>query len=88
VLKYRTLQQDPSAPRGPVPGIPGPAGQREELVIVNGNANPAPNDAALATVLELAVAAGFGMTKRGSPVDGWSDRLHGWLVARQLTRQN
>src|SRR5688572_886963 len=56
VLKYRTLQQDPSAPRGPAPGIPGPAGPREELVIVNGNANPAPNDAALGNVLELAVA--------------------------------
>jgi predicted esterase len=197
VLKYRTLQQDPSAPRGPVPGIPGPSGSREELVIVNGNANPAPNDAALGTVLELAVAdaqaalklvraradewhvdsrrvgiigfsagggvavgtalapqsdaspaflvsiygpslqdvdvpahapplfiavgathfnvtsgcialfsawkaagkpaeihvydgisAGFGMTKRGHPVDGWTDRLHEWLVARELTRQN
>ena len=51
VLKYRTLQQDPSAPRGPLPGS-----AREELVIVNGNANPAPDDAALNTVLELAVA--------------------------------
>ena len=197
VLKYRTLQLDPSAPRGPVPGIAGPAGPREELVIVNGNANPAPNDAALATVLELAVAdaqaalslvrkradewhidpqrvgiigfsagggvavgtalapqsdaspaflvsvygpslqdvnvpahapplfiavgathfnvtngclalfsawkaagksaeihvydginAGFGMNKRGHPVDGWADRLNEWLVARDLTRQN
>jgi len=198
VLKYRTLQQDPSAPRGPLPGMPGPgAGAREELVIVNGNANPAPDDAALNTVLELAVAdaqaalelvrrradewhvdpqrvgiigfsagggvavgtalaakpdaspaflvsvygpslqdvnvpanapplfiavgathfnvtngclalfaawkaasrpaemhvydgisAGFGMTKRGHPVDGWTDRLHEWLVARELTRQN
>ena len=57
VLKYRTLQQDPSAPRGPLPGMPRPgAGAREELVIVNGNANPAPDDAALNTVLELAVA--------------------------------
>jgi len=198
VLKYRTLQQDPSAPRGPLPGMPRPgAGAREELVIVNGNANPAPDDAALNTVLELAVAdaqaalelvraradewhvdprrlgiigfsagggvavgtalapqsgaspaflvsvygpslqdvnvpadapplfiavgathfnvtngclalfaawkaagkpaeihvydgisAGFGMTKRGNPVDGWTDRLHEWLVARELTRQN
>ena len=198
VLKYRTLQQDPSAPRGPLPGMPRPgAGAREELVIVNGNANPAPDDAALNTVLELAVAdaqaalelvrrradewhvdprrvgiigfsagggvavgtalaakpdaspaflvsvygpslqdvnvpanapplfiavgashfnvtngclalfaawkaagrpaeihvydgisAGFGMTKRGQPVDGWTDRLHEWLVARELTRQN
>ena len=198
VLKYRTLQQDPSAPRGPLPGMPAPgAGARQELVIVNGNANPAPNDAALGKVLELAVAdaqaalrlvrsradewhvdpqrvgiigfsagggvavgtalaaksaaspdflvsvygpslqdvdvpahapplfiavgashfnvtngclalfsawkaagtpaeihvydgisAGFGMTKRGHPVDGWTDRLYEWLVARELTRQN
>jgi hypothetical protein len=34
------------------------------------------------------ISAGFGMTKRGSPVDGWTDRLHEWLVARELTRQN
>ena len=198
VLKYRTLQQDPSAPRGPLPGMPAPgASARQELVIVNGNANPAPNDAALGKVLEFAVAdaqaalrlvrhragewhvdpqrvgiigfsagggvavgtalaaksdaspdflvsvygpslqdvdvpahapplfiavgathfnvtngclalfaawkaagkpaeihvydgisAGFGMTKRGHPVDGWTDRLHEWLVARELTRQN
>ena len=195
VLKYRTLQQDPSVSRGP-PGMPG-RGAGEELVIVNANANPAPDDAALAEVLELAVAdaqaalelvrrradewridpkrvgiigfsagggvavgtalapqsdaspnflvsvygpslqdvdvpahapplfiavgathfnvtngclalfaawkaagkpaeihvydgitGGFGMTKRGSPVDGWTDRLHEWLVARELTRQN
>jgi acetyl esterase/lipase len=194
VLKYRTLQQDPSAPRGPPPGMPGP-GARQELVIVNANANPAPDDAALAEVLELAIAdaqaaltlvrrraaewridpkrvgiigfsagggvavgtalaaqtdaspdflvsvygpslqdvhvpahapplfvavgathfnvtngclalfaawkaagkpaeihvydgisGGFGMTKRGHPVDGWTDRLHEWLVARELTR--
>jgi acetyl esterase/lipase len=195
VLKYRTLQQEPAAPRGPPPGTPGPTAPREELVIVNGNANPAPNDAALGKVLELAVAdaqaalklvrsradewridtqrvgmigfsagggvavgaalaaksdaspdflvsvygpslqdvdvparapplfiavgathfnvtngclalfaawkaagkpaelhvydgisAGFGMTKRGEPVDGWTERLHEWLVARELTR--
>ena len=195
VLKYRTLQQDPSASRGPLPGMPGP-GAREELVIVNANANPAPDDAVLGEVLELAVAdaqaalelvrnraaewhidpervgiigfsagggvavgtalapqsdaspdflvsvygpslqdvhvpehapplfiavgathfnvtngclalfaawkaagkpaeihvydgisAGFGMTTRGHPVDGWTDRLHEWLVARELTRQ-
>jgi acetyl esterase/lipase len=195
VLKYRTLQQDPAAPRGPLPGMPG-AGTRQELVIVNGNANPAPDDAALREVLELAVAdaqaalklvrerasewrvdptrvgligfsagggvgigaalapksaaspdflvsvygpslqdvnvpehapplfiavgathfnvtngclalfaawkaagkpaelhvydgisAGFGMTRRGHPVDGWADRLHEWLIARELTRQ-
>jgi acetyl esterase/lipase len=195
VLKYRTLQLDPSAPRGPLPGMPGPgSAPRQELVIVNGNANPAPDDTALGEVLELAVAdaqaaltlvrsragewridperigiigfsagggvavgtalaahsdaspdflvsaygpslqevnvpthapplfvavgathfnvtngclalfaawkaagkpaeihvydrisAGFGMTKRGQPVDGWTDRLHEWLVARELT---
>ncbi len=195
VLKYRTLQQDPSAPRGPLPGMPPPgAGPRQELVIVNANANPAPDDAALGEVLELAVAdaqaalllirqrasdwhidpdrvgiigfsagggvavgtalaarpnaspdflvslygpslqdvnvpeqapplfiavgathfnvtngclalfaawkaagkpaeihvydgvtAGFGMTKRGQPVDAWTDRLYEWLVARTLT---
>jgi acetyl esterase/lipase len=197
VLKYRTLQQDPAASRGPLPGMPGPAGPREELVIVNGNANPAPNDASLQNVLELAVAdaqaairlvrrraaewhidpqrigiigfsagggvavgtalgaksdaspdflvsvygpslqdvnvpahapplfiavgathfnvtngclalfaawkaagkpaeihvydgisGGFGMTKRGQPVDGWTDRLYEWLVARELTHKN
>jgi predicted esterase len=196
VLKYRTLQQNPSAPRGPLPGLPGP-GAREELVIVNGNANPAPGDAALGEVLALAVedaqaalelirrradewridparvgivgfsagggvavgaalaaksdaspdflvsvygpslqdvqvpphapplfiavgathfnvtngclalfaawkaagksaeihvydgiSAGFGMTKRGHPVDGWTDRLYEWLVAGERTRRN
>jgi acetyl esterase/lipase len=196
VLKYRTLQQDPSAPRGPLPGMPAPgSAPQPELVIVNANANPAPDDAALGQVLALAVAdtqaalklvrsrasewridpervgvigfsagggvavgtalaaqsdaspnflvsvygpslqdvnvpahapplfvavgathfnvtngclalfaawktagkpaelhvydgisAGFGMTKRGLPVDGWTDRLHEWLVARELTR--
>jgi acetyl esterase/lipase len=196
VLKYRTLQQDPSAPRGPLPGMPGPGFvPQQELVIVNGNANPAPADAALDEVLALAVAdaqaalelvrrrgadwridpervgiigfsagggvavgtalaanadaspdflvsvygpslqdvnvpahapplfiavgathfnvtngclalfaawkaaakpaeihvydgigAGFGMTKRAHPVDGWTDRLYEWLVARELTR--
>jgi dienelactone hydrolase len=195
VLKYRTLQQDPAAPRGPLPGMPG-RGDRQELVIVNANANPARDDAALGEVLELAVAdaraalalvrgragegrldpqrvgiigfsagggvavgtvlapksdaspdflvsvygpslqdvnvpahapplfvavgathfnvtngclalfeawksagkpaeihvydgisAGFGMAKRGHPVDGWTDRLYEWLLARELTRQ-
>jgi acetyl esterase/lipase len=57
VLKYRTLQLDPAASRSPVPGISGPAAPpRQELVIVKANANPAPGDAALAKVLELAVA--------------------------------
>jgi len=31
------------------------------------------------------VSAGFGMSKRGLPVDGWTDRLHEWLVARKIT---
>ena len=31
------------------------------------------------------ISAGFGMTKRGLPVDSWSDRLLEWLVARKLS---
>ena len=31
------------------------------------------------------VSAGFGLTKRGLPVDGWIDRAYEWLVARKLT---
>ena len=30
------------------------------------------------------VSAGFGMTKRGLPVDSWNDRLLEWLMARKL----
>ncbi len=30
------------------------------------------------------VSAGFGMTKRGLPVDSWNDRLFEWLIARKL----
>jgi acetyl esterase/lipase len=30
------------------------------------------------------VSAGFGMSKRGLPVDSWTDRLLEWLVARKL----
>jgi acetyl esterase/lipase len=72
VLKYRTRQQDAGAGRGgPPPGMPGRgrgasggagagagagAAPRQEIVIVNGNANPAPDDAALTEVLEFAVA--------------------------------
>ena len=56
VLKYRTLQQDPQAPRGPMPGMPAPGAARQELVIVNANANPAPDNAALNEVLGFAVA--------------------------------
>ncbi|HEY7672869.1 MAG TPA: alpha/beta hydrolase [Gammaproteobacteria bacterium] len=195
VLKYRTLQVDPTAPRRPIPGMLEPgAGPREELVIVKANANPAPHDTALAEVLASAIAdaqaalrlirhnaadwnidparvgimgfsagggvavgtalapesdaspdflvslygpslqdvnvpehapplfiavgsshfnvtngclalfaawkaagkpaeihvydgvgAGFGMSKRGLPVDGWTDRLYDWLIARKLT---
>jgi hypothetical protein len=195
VLKYRTLQQDPDAPRGPIPGLPARgSAPREELVIRNANANPAPDNEALTEVLDFAIAdaeqalrlvraraddwgvdpsrvgimgfsagggvavgtalaeksdaspdflvslygpslmdvfppehapplfiavgsthfnvtngclalfgawkaagkpaeihvydgvsAGFGMTKRGLPVDGWTDRLYEWMLARQLT---
>jgi acetyl esterase/lipase len=54
VLKYRTLQMaDPRAPFGPPPAAGEP---RRELEIRNANANPAPDDAALTEVLELAVA--------------------------------
>ena len=57
VLKYRTLQQEPGAPRGPLPGMPGPgSAPREELVIRNANANPARDNEALTEVLEFAVA--------------------------------
>ena len=33
------------------------------------------------------ISAGFGMTKRGQPVDGMDGSSHEWLVARELTRQ-
>lgn len=53
VLKYRTLQVDPAArPAAPPAGFGGPG--RQELEIRNGNANPAPDDAALNEVLRLA----------------------------------
>jgi acetyl esterase/lipase len=32
------------------------------------------------------VSAGFGMSRRGLPVDGWIERMHEWMVARGLTR--
>lgn len=56
VLKYRTLQNDPNAPppSAPPAGFGGPG--REELVIRNANANPAPDNAALTEVLNLAIA--------------------------------
>jgi len=30
------------------------------------------------------VSAGFGMSRRGVPVDTWTDRLHEWLLARKI----
>jgi acetyl esterase/lipase len=30
------------------------------------------------------VSAGFGMTKRGLPVDSWTDRFSEWMVARKI----
>ena len=57
VLKYRTLQQAPGARGGPPPGMGAPAGgPRQELVIRNANANPAPDDAALTEVQHMAIA--------------------------------
>jgi acetyl esterase/lipase len=58
VLKYRTLQQAPGARAGgPPAGMAGPPGApRQELVIRNANANPAPDDAALTEVLQMAIA--------------------------------
>lgn len=32
------------------------------------------------------VSGGFAMSERGAPVDGWTERLYEWLVARELTR--
>jgi dienelactone hydrolase len=31
------------------------------------------------------ISAGFGLSERGSPVDGWKERMHEWLLARKLT---
>jgi acetyl esterase/lipase len=57
VLKYRTLQVEPAEARGPPPGMPAPGtAPREELVIENANANPAPENRALAEVLAFAIA--------------------------------
>lgn len=52
VLKYRTLQMMPGRAPGPVPGV----GAGRELDIRKANANPAPDDPALAEVLRLATA--------------------------------
>jgi acetyl esterase/lipase len=53
VLKYRTLQQ---AAGGGGPRAGGAGGPRQEIEIRNANANPAPDDAALTEVLQMAVA--------------------------------
>ncbi len=55
VLKYRTLQQAaaPVIPPAP-PGAAAPP--RQEVVIRNANANPEPDNAALAEVLRMAIA--------------------------------
>ncbi len=60
LLKYRTLQIAPRPQPGPgtqppAGGAPGGARGLPDLVIVNGNANPAPDDEELSRVLELAV---------------------------------
>jgi acetyl esterase/lipase len=194
VLKYRTLQAGSAGARGRGPVPAGAPGIRQELQIRNANANPEPDDPALAEVLRMAVAdaqqalrlvrrnaeswhvdskrvgimgfsagggvavgtalapqsdaspdflvslygpslmdvnvpahapplfiavgsthfnvtngclalfaawkaagkpaeihvydgvsAGFGMSKRGLPVDAWTDRLYDWLVAKKIT---
>ena len=57
VLKYRTLQAGSGGARGGRGAAPaGAAGTRQELQIRNANANPEPDDPALAEVLRMAVA--------------------------------
>lgn len=61
VLKYRTLQQPPGGSGRGMPGMGPPGGGggvRKELEIHNANANPEPDNAALAEVLHMAVADG------------------------------
>lgn len=77
VLKYRLRQQQPGA--GRTVAAP-PAGPREELKIVKGNANPAPGDVVLDEVLRMAIADArqalrgwFGRTQRsGTSIPGES----------------
>ncbi|MEO8313823.1 MAG: alpha/beta hydrolase [Pseudomonadota bacterium] len=60
VLKYRTVQQTAGA-RGGAGGPAGVAGgppPRQELDIRNANANPEPNDAALAEAVRMAITDG------------------------------
>lgn len=56
VLKYRLRQQQSNPTRTPPAAGPKPAGPRQELTIVKGNANPAPGDAVLDEVLRMGVA--------------------------------
>jgi len=58
VLKYRTLQAGSAGPAGTRGrgAAPGAAGTRQELQIRNANANPEPDDPALAEVLRMAIA--------------------------------
>src|SRR3954470_10081820 len=56
VLKYRTLQAGPAGARGRGAAPVAPAGTRQELQIRNANANPEPDDPALAEVLRMAIA--------------------------------
>jgi acetyl esterase/lipase len=67
VLKYRTRQSAVGGRRGappipPAPGVggrgdaPGAAASRQEMVIRNGNANPAPDDATLTEVFHMGIA--------------------------------
>jgi dienelactone hydrolase len=57
VLKYRTLQQPPGERGMRGMGPPGAGGRpRQELDIHNANANPEPDNAALAEVLRMAIA--------------------------------
>jgi acetyl esterase/lipase len=56
VLKYRTLQAGPAGARGRGAAPVGAAGTRQELQIRNANANPEPDDPALAEVLRMAIA--------------------------------
>jgi acetyl esterase/lipase len=58
VLKYRTLQAAPGGTgRGGAPaGARGAAGPRQELEIRKANANPEPDDPALAEVLRMGIA--------------------------------
>ena len=56
VLKYRTLQAGSAGARGRGAAPVGGAGTRQELQIRNANANPEPDDPALAEVLRMAIA--------------------------------